>query len=144
MRYSTSFVFVWIFLVWGCNSGTDGAKQDSTPVASAPVIIQSQDGDTQQIKIETKPVVRDPETNKGVVIRSKESPFASLKCCQEQIQPCCCDSVVSFYKKLLFNQINIKKAIDIKQKDPYFHACDSGFQVFRNQIHVLDSLKFGN
>lgn len=145
MRHLTSFVFMWIFLIWGCNPGsTEGTQETSPPAAPPAVVIQLQDGDTQQIKIETKPVVTDTASKKGMIKRRNESPFTGLNCCQGQTQACCCDSVVEFYKNLLFNQNNIKKSIDIKMKDPYFHTCDSSFQVFGNQIHVLDSIKFGN
>jgi len=142
--YSALLISSFFWLVLGCGpySGAEGNIPGSSEKGVVDITIESQDGSMDTIKIDTKPVVRDSLTNKGKKERKSKSPFSFQSCCNNNIQPCCCDSVWAFYERML-GKNNIKECIDIKGKDPYFHVCDSTFESFRRQIYLLDSMKFG-
>jgi len=143
--YFMSFLCIFVLgLFWGCqsNSKVEGNDANAQGTDTLNNNIPDPGGSSEPIKIEHEKVVRDPATDTGIIIRKSQSPFTGLICCKAQIQSCCCDTVGIFYGKML-EKNNIKESVDLKGKDPYFHVCDSTFESFRRQIHMLDSLKFG-
>ena len=143
--YFMSFLCIFVLgLFWGCqsNSKVEGNDANAQGTDTLNNNIPDPGGSSEPIKIEHDKVVRDPATNIEIVKRKSKSPFSGLGCCKDQIQPCCCDTVWKFYETLLKKNY-IKERTDIITNDPYFYVCDSSFESFRRQIHMLDSLKFG-
>ncbi|MFZ4475608.1 MAG: hypothetical protein ACOYPR_10475 [Saprospiraceae bacterium] len=143
--HSLPFLFIFVLgLFWGCGSNSNNAGKEAAAQGTDTMnnVVIDPGGSNEPIKIVHAKVVRDTATNSGIKKRKSKSPFTFQTCCNTNIQPCCCDTVWTFYKRML-EKNNIKESTDVKGKDPYFHLCDSTFESFRRQVYLLDSLKFG-